>query len=153
MDANAGGETMPSPPDCERVPSAGVVAGSPDAGRVTMPIPPNCERVPDSGISAGVTNAGISIPPNRIHILGVSVATDTPDLDRENMPIPLHCERVPANGGDSGDPFFVRFYVDDGNTVEVRFFQDGCRLRRAMESLAADYFQLLGPAVHGAPPC
>ena len=34
--ANTGWETMPIPLDCKRVPSAGVVAGSPDAGRETM---------------------------------------------------------------------------------------------------------------------
>ena len=41
----------------------------------------------------------------------------------------------------------MRFYVDDGILIEVRFFQDGRRLQRTTESLASDYFRLLGP--HG----
>ena len=116
-------ETMSTPQDCERVPSAGVAAGSPGADREMMPIPPDCERVPGSGITTGVTHASwetLSIPPDRTHI---------PD-----------CERVPGNDGDAGDPFFVWFYVDGGILVKVRFFQDGRRLRRAIESLASDHF-------------
>ena len=76
------------------------------------------------------------IPPDRTHIPGAGVATGAPGPDQETMSIPSDCERVPGNGGHAGDPFFVRFYVDDGILVEVRFFQDGCKLRRAMESLA-----------------
>ena len=38
VDADAGWETMPIPPDCKCVPSAGVVAGSPGAGMETLPI-------------------------------------------------------------------------------------------------------------------
>ena len=76
------------------------------------------------------------IPPDRTHIPGAGVATGAPGPDQETMSIPSDCERVPGNGGDAGDPFFVRFYVDDGILVEVRFFQDGRKLRRAMESLA-----------------
>ena len=58
VDADAGWETMPIPPDCKRVPSSSVVAGgSPDAGRETMRIPPDCERVPGSGVTAGNTYA------------------------------------------------------------------------------------------------
>lgn len=30
------------------------------------------------------------------------------------MPIPPECERVPSAGGNAVDPFFVRFYADDG---------------------------------------
>ena len=37
----------------------------------------------------------------------------------------------------------MRFYVDDGVLVEVRFFQDERRLRRAIESLTLDHFLLL----------
>ena len=75
VDADAGWETMPIPPDCERVPSADGVVGSLDAGREMMPIPPDCERVPGS---AGA-----------------------PGPDRETMPIPSDCERLPCNGGDA----------------------------------------------------
>ena len=52
VDANAGWETMPIPPDCERVPSAGVFAGSQPTSRETMQIPPDCERVPGSGVTS-----------------------------------------------------------------------------------------------------
>ena len=68
------------------------------------------------------------------------------------MPIPSDCERVPGNGGDAGNPFFVRVYVDDVILVEDRFFQDGRRLRRPVESLASDNFRLLGPRGPRDPP-
>ena len=148
VDADTGWETMPIPPDCERVPSSGVVTGSPDAGRETMSIPPDCQRVRGSGITAGVTDASwetMSIRPDCTHIPGAGVAAGAPGPDRETMPIPSDCERVPGNGSDAVDPFFVRFCVDDGILVEVCFFQDGRRLRRAIESLASDHFRLLGP--------
>ena len=148
VDADAGWETIPIPPDCERVPRAGVVASSPDASRETIPIPPDCERVPGSGITTGVTDAGwetMSIPPDYTHIPGAGIAAGAPGPDRETMPIPSDCECVPVSGGDASDPFFVRFYVDDGILVKVRFFQGGRRLRRAIESLASDPFRLLGP--------
>ena len=131
VDANAGWETMPISPACERVPSAGVVAGSPDAGRETMPIPPDYKRVPGSGITAGVTDAGwetMSILPDHIRIPGAGVAAGAPGPDRETISIPSDYERVPGNAGDAGDTFFVRFHVDDGILVEARFFQDGRRL-------------------------
>ena len=66
------------------------------------------------------------------------------------MSILSDCECVPRTGGDAGYHFFVRFYVDDGILVEVRFFQDGRRLRRAIESLPPDQLRLLGP--RGSPP-
>lgn len=74
------------------------------------------------------------------------------EAGRETMSIPSDCERVSGAGGNAGDQFFVRFYVDDGILVEVRFFQDGRRLRRAIESLASDHFRLLGPRGSGDPP-
>ena len=156
MDADTGWETMPIPSDCERVPSAGVVAASPDAGRETMSIPSDCERASGSGITAGVTDAGwktMSIPPNCVHIPCVNVAAGAPSHDQETMPIPSDFERVPGNGCDAGDPFFVRFYVDDGILVDARFFQDRRRLRRAIESVASDPFRLLGPRGPRPPPC
>ena len=70
VDADACWETLPIPPGCERVPSAGVVAGSPDAGKETMPTPLYCERGPGSGITTGVTDAGwdtMSIPLDCTH--------------------------------------------------------------------------------------
>ena len=154
VDGDAGWE-MPIPPDCERVPSAGVFAGTPDAGRATMPIPPDCERVPGSSITAGATDAGwetMSIPPDHTHIPSVGVAAGAPGPYRETMPIPSDCERVPGDAGDAGDPFFVRLYLSDGILVEVRFFQDGRRLRRSIEPLASDHFRLLGPRGPWNPP-
>ena len=148
VDADAGWETMPIPPDCQRVPSTGVIAGNPHANREKMAIPLDCERVSGSGITAGDTDADwetISIPPDCIHITDIGVATGAPGPDWETMSIPSDCERVPGNGGDIGDPFFVPFYVDDGILVEVRVFKDGRRLQRAIVSLASDHFRLLGP--------
>lgn len=66
-------------------------------------------------------------------------------IGRETTPIPSNCERVRGAGGNCDDFFFVRFYVDGGILVEVRFFRDGRRLRRAVESLASDRFRVLGP--------
>ena len=148
---------MPNSPDCERVSSASVVTGSPDAGTEMIPIPSDCERVPGSGFTAGVTeDAGwetISTPPDSTHIPGASVAAGAPGPDRETMSILSYCESVPGNGSEADDPFLVGFYIDDGLLVEVRFFQDERRLRSAMESLASDHFDFSAPAVHGTPPC
>ena len=97
VDVDAGRETMPVPPNCERVPSAGVVAGSPDAGRETIPIPPDCEREPDSGSTASVTDTDwemMPIPPDRTHTLGAGVAAGTPGPDRETIPISSDYERL-----------------------------------------------------------
>lgn len=74
------------------------------------------------------------------------------ETEREVMPIPPDCERVPGSGGGAGDRYFVRFHVDDGILVEVLFFRDGRRLRRAIESLASDHFRLLGPRGPNDPP-
>ena len=82
-----------------------------------MPFPPDCERVPGFGITTGATGCGweiMSIPPDRAH--------------------------MPLAGAAACAPFSVRFYVYDGTLVEVRFFQDGHRLRRAIESIASDQF-------------
>ena len=155
MDADAGWETMLIPPDYERVPSAGVAAGYPDADRNTMPIPPDSKIVPGSGITAGVADTGwetMPIPPDNTRIPGAGVAAGAPGPDQETMSIPSDCERVPDNGGDAGDSFVVRFYVDDGILFEVRFFQDGRRLRCMTESLALDHLRLLGPRDPRDPP-
>ena len=137
------------------MPSAGVVAVSPDTGRETMPIPPDGERVPGPGVTAAATDAGwetMSIPPDHAHIPGAGDAAGTPGSDREMIPISSDCERVPGTGGVASNPFFERFYVYDGILVEVRFFQDGPRLRRAIESLVQDHFQLLDPRGPRPPP-
>ena len=76
-DADSDWETMSIPPDRERVPSAGAVAGSPGAGRETMPIPPDCKRVPGSGVTADATDGGsemMSLSPDRTHKPGAGVA-------------------------------------------------------------------------------
>ena len=133
VDADAGWETMPIPPDFEHVPSAGVVAGSRDAGRETMSIPPDCEHVPGSSITAGVADAGwetVSIPPDCTHIPGAGVAAGAPGPDRETMPIPSNCEHGPGNGGDTGDPFFVglrrRWYFGRGAFLSRRAQASTC---------------------------
>ena len=130
------------------MPSAGVVAGSPGAGRETRSIPPDCDRVPVFGVTTGATEAGwkkMSISPDRAHVSDAGVAAKPPGLDRETMPIPSDFERVPGTSIDTSDPFYVHLCVDDGILVEVRFFQDGRRLRLAIESLTLDPFQFIGP--------
>ena len=87
----------------------------------------------------------MSVLPDSTNIPGAGVATGAPGPDRETMSIPSDCERAPGAGGDAGDPFFLKFYVDDGILVEVRFFQHGGRLQLAMKSLASDCFRLFGP--------
>ena len=152
MDADAGWETMLIPPDCERVPSAGVVAGSPNTGKYTVPIPPVCERVPGCDTTAGVIDAGwktMPVPPDHTHIPGAGVAAGALGPNRETMTIPSDCECVAGNGG---YPFLERFYVDDGILVKARFSEDGRRLRHAIESLALDHFRLLGPRGPCPPP-
>ena len=77
---------IPIPPDCERVPSAGIDAGSPDAGRETMSISLDFKRVLGSVVTAGATDAGwetLSIPPDRAHMPGAGVAVGAlgPDLE------------------------------------------------------------------------
>ena len=73
-------------------------------------------------------------------------------FDRETMPIPSHYVRVPGAGGDTGDPFFVRCYIDGGILVKVCFFQDGRRFRRAVDSFVLDHFRMLGPRSPRDPP-
>ena len=110
-----------------------------------MLISPDCGCVPDSDVTAGATDAlseTISIPPEHAHISGAGVAGAI-DPYRETVTIQSDCERVSSTHGDAGNPFFVWFYVEDGILVEVRFFQDWCRLRRVMASLALDNFRLL----------
>ena len=139
MDTDAGWETIPIPPDYERVPSTGVAAGYPDADRQKLPIPPDCKHVPGSGITADVADAGwetISTAPDYTRIPDAGVAAGAPGPDQETMSIPSDCERVLGNGGDAGDPFVVRFYVDDSILVGARFFQDGRRLRRMIAEIA-----------------
>ena len=41
-------------------------------------------------------------------------------------------------------PFFVLYYVDDGMLVEVQWWPDGRRCRRASVSLASDHYRLFG---------
>ena len=121
-DADAGWETMSIPPDCERVPSAGIFTDRPDAGRQTMPIPLECERVPVSGVITGAGWKTMSIPPDRSHKPGAEVARGAPGPDRETTPIPLKYECEPTPGGDLGDTIVVWCYVDDIIWVKSRFF-------------------------------
>ena len=115
-DADAGLETIPILPDCERVPDSRVTGGAPDVGWETIRIPSDRTHIPDSGVAAGASG-----------------------VDRETLPIPSDAERAPGTGGDTGDPFFVRLYVDDSILVKERFFQDERRLRCVIESLASDH--------------
>ena len=71
---------------------------------------------------------------------GSGVSAGALDDDWETMPIPSDCKRVAGTGNGAGGHFFVRFYRDDVILVEVRFFQDERRWRRAIESIASDHF-------------
>ena len=51
-----------------------------------------------------------------------------------------------------GDPFFVRFYVDDAISVEVQRLTGGVRCLLASASLASDHFRLLGNRRETDPP-
>ena len=105
---------MPIPPDCERVPIAGVVGDSSGAGREMMLIPPDCERVPGSGITAGVTDAGgetMSILPDPTHIPGTGVAAGAPGPDREMVLISSGCERVKKGSVARVDRRLRRYYL------------------------------------------
>lgn len=67
-----------------------------------------------------------------------------PEAGRAAIPVPADCRPVDGEGGYAGSPYWVRYYVDDGVLVEVRFFKDGRRCLRAVQSLASDHFRLLG---------
>lgn len=67
-------------------------------------------------------------------------------------PLPTGCNQLPGTGGGPDDVFFVRYYVDDGVLVEVQWFRDGRRCRKATQSLASDHFRLLGERGPQAPP-
>ena len=127
VDAGAGWETMSIVLNCERVPSAGDVAGSPDAGRETMPIPPGREHVQSSGVTTDVTDlVGRRYRYRQMAHTHKAPALPLAPLTLTGRRCPTsECERVHGNGGDAGDPFFVRFYVEDGILVDVRFFRTG----------------------------
>ena len=66
--------------------------------------------------------------------------------------LPRDCATIVMDGGFAGSVFFVRYYVDDGVLVEVRFFRDGRRCLRAVQSIASDHFRLLGARGSDDPP-
>jgi len=72
--------------------------------------------------------------------------------DVSAVSLPRDCEPVVMDGGFAGSEFFVRYYVDDGVLVEARFFRDGRRCLRAVQSLASDHFRLLGSRGPHDPP-
>ena len=47
---------------------------------------------------------------------------------------PPGCRTPPGAGGGKADRFFIRFYVDDGILVEVRWFRNGKRCKQASGS-------------------
>ena len=77
--------------------------------------------------AAAVAHVGIA-PPRGVPV--VSLSRD--------------CRPVPGGGGNAGSYFFVWYYVDDGILVAFRWWPDGRRCLRAVQSLASDYFRLLG---------
>lgn len=68
------------------------------------------------------------------------------------VPVPLDCLPIAGEGGFAGSRFFVRYYVDDGVLSEVRFFEDGRRCLRAIQSIASGDLRLLGTRGSGDPP-
>ena len=59
---------------------------------------------------------------------------------RPSPSLPPEC-RVPRGPGRGGRSLFcVQYYADDGILVEVRWWSDGRRCRRASESLGSDHF-------------
>ena len=57
-----------------------------------------------------------------------------------------------VQGGYTGRYFIVRYYVDDGNLVEVHWRPDFRRCLRAVQSLASAHFRLLGERGVSDPP-
>ena len=65
-------------------------------------------------------------------------ATDRP------VSLPRGCRVPRGRGGKRRSPFFVLYYVDDGILVEVPWWPDGRRCRRASASLLSDHYRLFG---------
>ena len=61
--------------------------------------------------------------------------------DRPNS-LPPGCRVPRGRGGGRRSPFFVPYYVDYGILVEVQWWPDGRRCRRASVSLASDHYRL-----------
>lgn len=68
-------------------------------------------------------------------------------IGRETIPIASDYECVLGAGADSGDSFFVRFYVDGGKVAGERFFRDGRRFRRTTEFLTSSYYGYPPPVI------
>ena len=58
--------------------------------------------------------------------------------------IPGDIGPVSGSGGNAGNNNFVRYYLQDGILVELQWSPDGRRCLRAVQSLASEYFRLLG---------
>ena len=58
----------------------------------------------------------------------------------------------PGRGGGADDSFFVRFYVDDGVSIEVQRYPSGDRCLCESASLASDHFRLFGDRAPTNPP-
>lgn len=65
---------------------------------------------------------------------------------------PPGCVLSRESGGRRNDSFFIGFYVDDGIRVEIQWFPNGDRCKRASESCASDHFRLLGERGEKTPP-
>ena len=72
--------------------------------------------------------------------------------NRVVAPLPSDCADLGEWGGRFYDPFFVRYYVDDGILVEVQWWPDGRRCLRATRSLVSDHFRLFGERGANEPP-
>ena len=72
------------------------------------------------------------------------VAVTPPKATDRPTPLPPGCRVPRGEGGGRRSLFFVRYYVDDGILVEVQWWPDGRRCRRASASLASDHYRLFG---------
>lgn len=67
---------------------------------------------------------------------GVAHVEYAPPKEIAVVPLPRDFQPVPGVGGNTGSDFFLRYYVDDSIIVELQWWPDGRRCRRALQSLA-----------------
>ena len=76
----------------------------------------------------------------------------TPSRESRAAALPPGYVAPPRRGGSADYFFFVRFYVDDGVSVEVQCYPSGDRCLCASASLASDHFRSFGYRAPTAPP-
>ena len=79
------------------------------------------------------------------------VSVTPPRANDRPASLPPGCRVPRGRGGGKRSPFFVLYYVDDGILLEVQWWPDGRRCRRASASLASDHHRLFGLRSPGDP--